>query len=67
MSLYCAILNGKVVNILEASEKKIAEEASKLECVDYDLFFNPKIGDSYSNGNFTTPIVEEKIEEITND
>ena len=63
MSDYVAIKNGRVVNILNAPTKEIAEEASGLECVDYDLEFHPVIGDSYIDGIFQKNIVDEVVVE----
>lgn len=62
MANYVAIENGKVVNVLEASTKKIAEAASGFPCVNYDYTFHPMIGDLYDPiDGFSRIIIDEAI------
>lgn len=60
-----AVLNGSnVINIIEAKTKKIAEEATGLECVQYTDENPAGIGWSYLDGVFIAPVViDETISE----
>lgn len=52
--------NKQVINIIVADSKEIAEEATKLECIQSDI---AKIYDAWDGENFITPVIETPVEE----
>jgi hypothetical protein len=52
--------NKKVINVIVADSKEIAEEATKLECIQSDI---AKINDIWDGTNFVSPVIEEPVEE----
>lgn len=52
--------NKKVINTIVADSKEIAEEATKLECIQSDI---AKIDDIWDGENFSAPIIETPTEE----
>lgn len=58
MSKFAVIKNEKVINIILADSKEIAEEATKLECIQSDT---AKIDDAWDGENFITPLIETPV------
>lgn len=52
MKNFAVIKDGTVDNIIIADSKKIAEEITGLQCVEYDESNQAHIGLGYSNGVF---------------
>lgn len=55
MSKFAVIQNEKVINIILADSKEIAEEATKLECIQSDIAC---IDDTWDGTNFIKPVIE---------
>jgi hypothetical protein len=60
MPNFAIINNNKVINVIVADTKEIAEEATKSLCIQSDI---AKIDDTWDGTNFITPVIEEPIEE----
>lgn len=56
---FAIIENNIVVNLIVAESLEIAEQVTGLTCIEY---YVPKIGDSYIDNNFISPIIEEASE-----
>lgn len=56
--IFAIIQNETVINVIVADEKFI--KANKLEAIDVsDLEIRPEIGDSYIDGVFVKPVVDD--------
>ena len=65
MANYAVIQNDKVINIIVADSKEIAEQVTNLTCIEYTEENNAGIGWTWDGNNFTNPmaVVEEIIAE----
>ncbi len=63
MANYAVIQNNKVINIIVANSKEIAQTVTGLTCIEYTNENSVGIGDTWDGSTFTKPTVEE----ITND
>jgi hypothetical protein len=59
MANYAVIQNNKVVNVIVADSKEIAEEVTNLTCIEYAADSNVGIGWKYDGTNLVLPVIEE--------
>jgi hypothetical protein len=62
MANFAVIDNEKVLNVIVAESKTIAEEVTGFTCVEYTDLNRPHIGLSYVNGVFEQPVITEPTE-----
>lgn len=60
MANFAVIDNQKVINIIVAESKAIAEEVTGKTCVEYTNSDIPYIGFGYVNGVFEQPVITEQ-------
>lgn len=57
-----AVLNGNlVVNIIDAPNLQIAEEATKCQCIEFDIIKSVGIGMIWDGSNFIDPSIAIEI------
>jgi hypothetical protein len=61
MANFAVIDNEKVVNVIVAESKAIAEEVTGFTCVEYTDSEAPHIGFGYVDGVFEQPVITEPI------
>jgi hypothetical protein len=59
MANYAVINNEKVINVILADSKEIAEEVTGLTCIEYTEENPAGIGWTYDGTDFTAPVIEE--------
>ena len=62
MANFAVIDNEKVLNIIIAESKTIAEEVTGFTCVEYTDLDRPHIGLGYVDGVFEQPVIIESTE-----
>lgn len=62
MKTYAVIENNKVVNVIVADSKEIAEEITNLTCIEYAANSGVGIGWTYDGTNLARPVIEEPTE-----
>lgn len=55
---YAVIEDNKVINIIVADSKEIAEQVTNLTCVEYTSDNPAVIGGTYDGSTFTNPVTE---------
>jgi hypothetical protein len=63
MANYAVIENNKVINVIVADSKEIAEEVTEKTCVEYTEENPAGIGWDYDGVSFIAPITEEPVVE----
>jgi len=61
MSNYAVIENNKVINLIAADSKEIAEEVIGLTCIEYTNESPAVIGWDYDGEKFIAPVIEEPV------
>lgn len=59
MAKFAVIENEKVINLIVADTKEIAETATGFTCVEFTSEDKIDIGDNWDGSEFTKPVVEE--------
>jgi hypothetical protein len=62
MSQFAVIENNKVVNIIIADSKSVAEEITGLLCVEYSDYNPAYLGLGFNDGVFEQPVTENTTE-----
>jgi hypothetical protein len=62
MKTYAVIQNNKVINVIVADSKEIAEEVTNFTCIEYTSDSGVGIGWTYDGTNLVPPVIEEPTE-----
>jgi hypothetical protein len=62
MANYAVIQNNKVINVIVADSKAIAEDVTGHTCIEYTSENPAGINDTWDGTNFISPVVEEPTE-----
>ena len=63
MANYAVIENNKVINVIVADSKEVAEEVTGKTCIEYTEETPAGIGWDYDGVSFIAPITEEPVVE----
>ena len=64
MANFAVIEANKVINVIVADTKEIAEEVTNKTCIEYTEENPAGIGYTYENGVFIAPIIEKPVVEV---
>ena len=62
MANYAVIQNNKVINVIVADSKAIAEDVTGHTCIEYTSESPAGIGYTWDGTNFVPPVIEEPTE-----